>query len=196
MFRSRRRRSLAFTLVEVLAVGAIMSGAHSQGNYTYGLNRANELKGVHNLKQIHLVLRMESMMKGKLPSAVFFPKGDPKKDPKSITRLLKDVPQQMFASPFAPAALKKRGLTFAWNDSVNGKSLDRLPKKTWLLIDIAAFITDPKVPKPRSYMILYADGTAKAVATLPPDIVKAVKTAQAKGKQAESLPDALPAPQR
>ena len=183
MFRSRRRRSLAFTLVEVLAVAAIMSGAHSQGNYRYGVNRANELKGIHNLKQIYLVLWMDSMTTGKLPRAAFFPKGDPKKDPKSITRLLKGVPQQMFVSPFAPAALKKRGLTFAWNDSVNGKSLDRLPRKTWLLIDIAAFINDPKIPKPQSYLILYADGTAKAVQTLPPDIVKAVKKAQAKGKK-------------
>lgn len=188
MFRSRRRRTLAFTLVEVLAVAAIMSGAHSQGNYRYGVNRANEVKGVHNLRQIHLMLQMESMATGKLPSAAFFPKGDPKKDPKSITRLLKGVPQQMFVSPFAPAALKKRGLTFAWNDTVNGKSLDRLPRKTWLLADIAAFITDPKIPKPPMYLLLYADGTAKAVQTLPPDIVKAVKDARTRSEKKVETP--------
>ena len=34
-------------------------------------------------------------------------------------------------------------------------------------------------PKPKSYLILYADGRAKAVNTLPPDIVNA---AQAKSK--------------
>jgi prepilin-type N-terminal cleavage/methylation domain-containing protein len=185
MFRSRRRRALGFTLIEVLAATAIMAGAHSQGNYQYGISRANEVKGVHNLKQIHMMLRMQSMTTGKLPAAAFFPKGDPKKDPKSITRLLKGVPQQMFVSPFAPRALQKRGLTYAWNDAVNGKSLDRLPRTTWLLIDIAAFITDPKVPKPKSYIVLYADGRAMAVDVLPPDIVKTVKQAQAKGKKAE-----------
>lgn len=185
MFRSRsrsRRRTLGFGLIEVLAATSIIAGLHSQGNYRYAVNQANEVKGVHNLKQIHMMLRMQTMMSGKLPNAVFFPKGDPKKDPKSITRLIKGVPQQMFISPFAPRALKKKGLTFAWNDTVNGKSLDRLPRNTWLLIDIAAFTADPKLPKPKSYLILYADGRAKAVDTLPPDIVKAVKAAQAKGK--------------
>lgn len=185
MFRSRsrsRRRTLGFGLIEVLAATSIIAGLHSQGNYRYAVNQANEVKGVHNLKQIHMMLRMQTMMSGKLPNAVFFPKGDPKKDPKSITRLIKGVPQQMFISPFAPRALKKKGLTFAWNDTVNGKSLDRLPRNTWLLIDIAAFTADPKLPKPKSYLILYADGRAKAIDKLPPDIVKAVKAAQAKGK--------------
>jgi len=185
MFRSRsRRRTLGFTLVEVLAATSIIAGMHSQGNYTYVVNRANETKGIHNLKQIHMMLRMQTMTTGKLPNAVFFPKGDPKKDPKSITRLIKGVPQQMFISPVAPRALKKKGLTFAWNDTVNGKSLDRLPRNTWLLIDIAAFIADPKLPQPKSYLILYADGRAKTIDKLPPDIVKAVKAAQAKGKGA------------
>jgi len=183
MFRSRsRRRTLGFTVVEVLAATPIIAGLHSQGNYAYVVNRANETKGIHNLKQIHMMLRMQTITTGKLPNAAFFPKGDPKKDPKSITRLIKGVPQQMFISPVAPRALKKKGLTFAWNDTVNGKSLDRLPRNTWLLVDIAAFIADPKLPKPKSYLILYADGRAKAVNTLPPDIVKAVKAAQAKGK--------------
>jgi hypothetical protein len=51
------------------------------------------------------------------------------------------------------------------------------------LIDIAAFITDPNVPKPTSYLVLYANGDAMAVDTLPPDIVKAVQEAQEKGKK-------------
>ncbi len=193
MFRLRsRRKRLAFTLVEVLAATTIMAGLHSQGNYTYGINRANELKGVHNLKQIHMLLRMQCMT-AKLPNAAFYPKGDPKKDPKSIIRLIPGAPQQLFVSPFAPSGLKKKGLTFAWNDAVNGKELERLPRNTWLLVDLAAFITDPNLPKPKSFLILYADGRADAVETLPPDILKAVKKAQEQGKAEVKESEAKPA---
>jgi len=199
MFRSRfRRKSLGFTLIEVLGVTALMAGLHSRGDYRYAVNRANEVKGIHNLRQIHLLLRVQCMTK-KLPKAAFHPKGDPKKDPKSILRLLRGAPAQLFISPFAPEALKKKGLTFAWNDTVNGKRLDRLPKKTWLLVDLAAFIADPKVPKPKRYLVLYADGRAVAVDAPPADIVKAVKAAQKKagaqqGAQCEPTPGPAPGP--
>jgi len=182
MFFHRNRRRRGFGLAEVLIVGAIVAGAHSEGNYTYAINEANRVKGVHNLKQIYTILQIESMT-DRLPSPAFYPKGDPKTDPTSIVRIMKDVPPEMFISPFAPEALKKTGLTFVWNDTVNGKQLDQLPKGTWLMIDIAAFITDPNVPKPTSYLVLYANGDAMAVDTLPPDIVKAVQEAQEKGKK-------------
>ena len=61
MFRSRaRRRSAGFTLVEVLVVTGIMGGlqSQSQGNWRYGISKANEIKGIHNLKQIHLGIGM------------------------------------------------------------------------------------------------------------------------------------------
>ena len=114
-----------------------------------------------------------------LPKAAFYPKGDPKKDPKSILRLVPGAPKELFVSPFAPEGLKRKGLSFAWNDAVNGKDISLLGKKTWLLVDLAAFIADAKVPKPTRYLVLYADGTAKSVRELPPDIVEAVKKAQA-----------------
>ena len=176
-----RRKVLAFTLVEVLVVSGLMAGMHAKGRYGYAINQASELKGKHSLKQIHVLLSMHCMMNDKLPKAAFYPKGDPKKDPKSIIRLLgRGANPKLFVSPFAPEALKKKGLTYAWNDSVNGKSIDRLPKDTWLLVDLAAFVTDPKVPKPSKYLILYADGRALAVKKLPADIQKAVKDAAAK----------------
>jgi prepilin-type N-terminal cleavage/methylation domain-containing protein len=181
MFRSRaRRRSAGFTLVEVLVVTGIMGGlqSQSQGNWRYGISKANEIKGIHNLKQIHLLLQMQAMT-GRLPNAAFYPEGDPKKDPKSILRLVQGAPHQLFVSPFAPPALQEKGLTFAWNDKVNGKDLDQASRE-WLLVDLAAFIADPKIPKPRKYLILYGNGRAIATATLPPDIVKAVKEAEAK----------------
>ena len=181
MLRSNsRRKSLGFTLVEVLAVTGIMAGLHSGGNYRYGVSKANEIKGVSNLKQIHMLLQMQCITGG-MPRAAFYPKGDPRKDPKSIVRLIQGAPPQMFVSPFAPEPLRQKGLTFAWNDRVNGRPLSSVPGNTWLLIDLAAFIADPKVPKPTKYLILYANGKAMAVSTLPPDIDRAVKKAKAKG---------------
>jgi hypothetical protein len=175
-----RRKVMAFTLVEVLVVSGLITGMHAKGRYGYAISHATEMKGIHNLKQIHLLVRMHCMM-NKLPKAAFYPKGDPKKDPKSIIRLLgRGASPKLFVSPFAPDALKKKGLTYAWNDTVNGKSLDRLPKNTWLLVDLAAFVADPKVPKPSKYLILYADGRALALKKLPADIQKAVKDARAK----------------
>ncbi len=177
-FRSRRRL-LAFALIEVMAATAIMSSLQSQGGaYRYAVTMANELNGVNNLRQVHMLLQIE----GRLPKAAFYPKGNPKKDPKSIVRLIKGAPPQLFISPFAPEALKKKGLTYAWNDTVHRKDPSRLPRKTWLLIDLPAFIADPKIPKPTRYLVLYADGTAAAIDRPPSDIVKAVKAAQAKVK--------------
>ena len=184
MFVTRRKRALGFTIVEVLAVTGLIAGLHSQGNYGYAINQANEVKGINNLKQIHILL-MAQTITAKLPDAAFYPKDDPTKDPKSILRLIQGAPPELFVSPFAPAALKQKGLTFAWNDAVNGKDLDALPRNTWLLVDLAAFIADPKIPKPGTYLILYADGRAVAADTLPPDIVNAVKEAQAKPPEAQ-----------
>ena len=187
-FRSRRRL-LAFTLVEVMAVTAIMSGLQSQGGGVYrdAVTSANQIRGIHNLKQVHMLLQAQCIME-RLPKAAFYPKGDPKKDPQSIVRLIPGAPPELFISPFAPEALKKKGLTYAWNDSVNGKDLDRLPRKTWLLIDLPAFIADPKLPKPTRYLVLYADGSAEAIDRPPGDIVRAVKEAQAKAGRQKTSP--------
>ncbi len=174
-----RRRILGVTLVEILTVTSILSGLNSQSNFRYAINKANELKGINNLRQIHLLLQAQCIAGG-YPNAAFYPQGDPRKDPKSILRLVQGAPPQLFVSPFAPDALQEKGLTFAWNDSVNGKSPDQVPGTTWLLIDIAAFIADPSIPKPGSYLVLYADGRAEAVSEPPADIVKQVKEAEAK----------------
>jgi len=183
MFTSRtRRRQAGFTLIEVLAVTGLMAGLHSQGNYQYAISKANEIKGLSNLRQLHLLLRMQCISGG-LPRAAFYPKGDPKKDPKSIVRLVPGAPPQLFISPFAPEPLRQKGLTYAWNDKVNGRGIDAVPGNTWLMIDLAAFIADPNLPKPRKYLVLYANGKAEAVVNPPPDILKAVRAARAKGRK-------------
>lgn len=182
MLRFRtRRRTLGFTLIEVMAVSGIMATLHGQGGFRYAITRANQVRGINNLKQIHMLLQAQCIG-GQLPSAAFYPKGDPKKDPKSIVRLIQGAPQEIFISPFAPEGLRKKGLTFAWNDTVNGKQLDLLPRDTWLLIDLAAFIADPKVPRPSTYLVLYANGRAEAVRTVPRDIEQAVNKARTSGE--------------
>jgi len=99
-----RRKTLAFTLVEVLVVSGLMAGMHARGNYGYAINQANETKGKAHLKQIYLLVQMHSMM-NKLPKAAFYPKGDPK----SIIRLLgRGADPRLFVSPFAPEALRRR----------------------------------------------------------------------------------------
>lgn len=182
MLRARsRRKPLGITLIEVMAATAIMSGLQSQsgGNLRYGITKAREIQGISNLRQIHMILMLQSMT-SRLPNAAFYPKGDPRKDPKSIMRILRNVPASMWVSPFAPDPLRKKGLTFAWNTDANGRTLDSLRPNTWLLMDLAAFIADPKVARPKKYLILYASGRAEAVAMLPPDILKAVKAARKK----------------
>jgi len=178
----RRRRRAGFTLIEVMAVTGLMAGLHSQGNYQYALSKANEIKGLQQLRQLYMLIQMQAMTGG-FPKAAFYPKDDPTKDPKSIVRLVSGAPPQLFVSPFAPEALRQKGLTYAWNDTVNGKPAGSLPGNTWLLIDLAAFIADPNVPRPRKYLVLYANGKVDAVTAPPPDIIRAVKAAHAKLKK-------------
>ena len=189
MFLSHRhcRRSLGFTLIEVMAVSGIMSSLASQGGYHYAIDKANEVKGVNNLKQIYMLIQAQAMGEG-MPAAAFYPKGDPKKDPQSILRLLQGASPELFVSPFAAEGLKQKGLTFVWNDTVNGKDPGLLKQDTWLLIDLAAFSADPSVPKPKKYLVLYADGRSLAIDTLPADIDKAVKEAQGKLESAQPKP--------
>ena len=194
MFRlPTRRRLAAFTLIEVMVVSGIMTGLQSQGGYRYAINAANQAKGVNNLQQIYGLLQAQSVGAA-LPEAAFYPKGDPRKDPKSILRLIEGAPAALFVSPFAPDALQKKGLTYAWNDTVNGKDISQLPQDTWLLVDMAAFIVDPNMEKPERYLVLYADGRAEASPNPPADIIEAVKAAQAKAKApAAPKPAAKPA---
>lgn len=181
MFAAKsHRRPLGVSIVEVLAITALMQGLHGQGNYQYAINKANELKGLNNLRQIYLLLQVQGMTEG-LPAAALYPEGDPLKDPKSIVRQIRNAPPQLFVSPFAPPALQEKGLSYAWNSALNGKALDAVPRTAWLLIDAAALIADPKIPKPGKYLVLYADGRTEAVSEPPADILKAVKEAEQKG---------------
>ena len=190
--KSRRRRA-GFTLVEVLVVTGLMSGLHSGGNYRYAVSKANEIRGLSNLRQLHLLLQMQCMTGG-LPRADFYPKGDPTKDPKSIVRLVQGAVPQLFISPFAPEPLRQKGLTYAWNDTVNGKPISSVPRNTWLLIDLAAFIADPNVPRPTKYLVLYASGKTEAVTAPPPDIIKAVRAARVKAAKDRPATRKAPSP--
>jgi hypothetical protein len=64
----------------------------------------------------------------------------------------------------APQQFQKAGLTFVWNSGVNGKLLDDLPPRTWLVMDMngAAYVVPELVPRNGDgYLVLYADGSVK-----------------------------------
>jgi len=190
----RQRRRAGFTLVEVMAVTGIMAGLHGQGNYQYAISKANEVRGLQQLRQLYMLIQMQALT-GTFPKAAFYPKDDPLKDPTSIVRLVPSAPKELFLPPFAPEALRQKGLTYAWNDSLSGKPADSAPGNTWMLIDLAAFIADPSVPRPHKYLVLYANGKVEAVTTPPPDIINAVKAAHAKLKKDKPASDTKPSTQ-
>ena len=178
-FRTMRRRG--FGLIEVMTVTAIVSSLQTN-SYQGVRDRAVAIKCQHNLKQIALVL----MTSGALPNAAFYPKGDPKSDPQSLRVLLKQIPGEMLVCPSMPAALKEKGLTFLWNDQLNGKSL--LAARTWVLIEMSCLAEKPVAPHSGNFHILYTDGSVKSVSQPPKEIREMLSEARAKLKAKKSRP--------
>ena len=166
-----------FTLTEMLLVTTIVTGGGA-GVYTNAKNKAYEVACQSNLKQFNTALELFIMDNGTLPSAKFFPE-KPDEDTKSIKVILKaqGVPGEIFVCPSASDDLKKIGLTYIWNDELNGKSPDTLPDagKTWLMVDMNA-VTEKVSPAHRDgYNVLYADGTAGWSNTIRDEISKEKK---------------------
>lgn len=172
---NRRKRKRGFTLIEVLAAAAIVTGVSSK-SYKNVHDRAAAMKCQHNLRQIGMIL----MTSGPLPKAAFYPKGDPMKDPKSIRVLLsKKVPGEMFVCPAAPPELAKKGLTFLWNDKLNGRSMMGV-RKTWVLIEMNCLGKPAVAPHMGKYHVLYTDGSVATVTQPPKEIMDALTKASKK----------------
>jgi prepilin-type processing-associated H-X9-DG protein len=172
---ARRRRSmLAFSLVEVMVVSAIVTSIPA-AQYARAKQKAYEVRCMQNLQQIGQLVTMFHDSEGTYPDAVFFP-SDALNDPKSIVKVLENagypVPPEMWICPGAPLELAARKLTFVYNDKCAGRADLKAPNKAWLLVEVNCVSKSVPPPHPGGYNVLCADGHVVTTAQLPSDLVK------------------------
>lgn len=187
MKATRTGRMVAgFTLVELMAVGAILSQIPS-ANYTQVKQRAKQIVCMQQLQQIGKLLQMYVISNDKYPNAAFFPK-DPFAGQDSIRVILEghaSAPRvgrrgggaSIWVCPSEPEALKKKGLTYVYNDALAGKRNLRNPSKKWVLIEVNCVSAKAPKPHPGGYNILFADGHVITSNRLPRKITQAHRAA-------------------
>jgi len=166
MLRRKITRRAAFTLLEVMVVTTIMT---SQANNYGNVRRLAYQKSCeNNLRQIYMGLTMYEMTHGGLPRAKFYPK-NPRTDRNSIVRMMGADYAPMFVCPVFPEEIKKKGLTYIYNDTLAGLSLDQVPnaRETWLMTEMNAVTDKAPMPHPGGFHILYADGRIEVTRERP-----------------------------
>jgi hypothetical protein len=154
------------------------------------LAKAHETEMRVYMSQIYTALRMYSDDNdGRLPTADLYP--DIRKDPqacvrsgRSIRRILQGYAgdPKIWVAHHAPERFKKAGLTYVWNPALNGKTIESLPGRTWLLMDMngAGYAIPDLIPRNQNgYLVLWTDGQVKLERT-PPVIVKEADAAKLK----------------
>lgn len=184
MLRLARRRTRAQGLAEVAVVCSIMTTLASGGaGAAWGVrSKAHETEMRVYMKQMYTAIQMFcGDHDDKLPRADFYP--DTRRDANACTKSRRSIVVQLggyvgdnriFVASEAPEKFKKAGLTYVWNTAVNGKQLDQLPPKTWLLMDMnaAAYAIPDLVPRSKNgYLVLWSDGSVKFEVN-PPQVVK------------------------
>jgi type II secretory pathway pseudopilin PulG len=187
-----RRRARAQGLAEVAVVCSIMSSlAGSGGSAAWSvMAAARQTEARVYMKQIYMAVTMYADDNdGRLPRADLYPdlRRDPQaclRSPKSIRRILSGYAPdaKLWVSSAAPDKFQKAGLTYVWNVGVNGKQLDSLPGRTWLLMDMnaAGYVIPDLIPRADSYLVLYSDGSVK-LEHVPPQLVPNADADQLKG---------------
>lgn len=199
----RRRRFRGQGLAEVAVVCAIMTSmGGGNGAVWQTLNAARRAVATNQLRQIHAALVMQADDNdGQLPAALFYPdlrrnRNAARTDPRSIVNQVSGLPGAVWVSPAAPATFQDAGLTYVWNTSVNGQSLDALSADTWLLADMnaAGWLLPDLIPRSTHYLVLYADGRVE-YQTEPPQLLPANQAAnlRAQVQQAGGQAGAPPA---
>ena len=171
-FPRSKRWILAFSLTELMAVSAIVTSIPA-AQYARAKQKAVQMQCVNNLQEIGKSIIMYQMSEGHYAKAIFFPK-KPFSDPSSIATILQEsgaaLPREMWVCPAAPAVLKKRGITFIYNDKFGGRSMLPKPEKAWLMIEVNCVSTKVPPPHPQGYNILFADGHVITSKRLPKSI--------------------------
>lgn len=189
IFRKSARRARGAALAEVVALAATLSSLGAAA-FSGSKSSANKTACAAHLTKLGKALKMYALDNyGKLPSCKLYPGAKAKTDPKSIRKALAEYIStgSTFTCGGAPSKINGYGLGYLWNDAVNGKSLRKLPKTTWLMTDVTAVkaainsktaaakkINLKAIPPAHSggYNILYADGRVKFSKTPPKITVK------------------------
>ena len=194
MLKRRLAEMAAFTLVEVVVVTGIMMA--ESNNYGDVKRIAYQQSCANNLRQLYQGLMAYDMQNGGLPQAAFFPK-NPRQDPKSLVQILGQNWAASLVCPVFPGAIKDKGLTYLYNDSLAGQSLDQIENasETWLLVEMNAISPEVPMPHPGGFNTLYADGQVKVTKKIPDVFVEMQKKAAAeKETQPPTSPTPVPAP--
>lgn len=160
-----------FTLTELMVVTAIVTSI-PVGTYLKVKQKAVETECLNNMRQVGIAIVAFQTSNGEYPKAAFFPE-KPRTDEDSIRVILGDeLGEKVWVCPAMPDALKDKGLTWVYNDTIGGKSSVKDPAKTWILIEFSC--VSKKVPPahPGGYNIVYADGHVATSRQLPEDITK------------------------
>lgn len=176
MYR-KQSKIFGFTLTEMLIVTAIITSIPTS-KYVRVKKMAYQTQCNSNLRNISIALISFKMdYDDIMPKAEFYPKNIDGK--KSIVTLLSDYlggtnfknhyDNSPWVCPGLPVKLRKKGLSFIYNDSIAGKR-PRRPSETWVLIEMNAVSAKIPAPHPKGYNILFADGSIQTTKTLPKDI--------------------------
>jgi len=165
MLKKRKLKRAAFTLLEVMVVMTIMT---SQAN-NYGDVKKIAYQKVceNNLRQLYQGLMMQEITDGGLPDAAFFPK-HPKADPRSLVNIMGPAWAESLVCPVFPSAIKDKGLTYLYNDTLAGQTLDSVGGDTWVLMEMNAVSDEIPMPHPGGFHVLYANGRIRCLKEIPP----------------------------
>ncbi|HBC88008.1 MAG TPA: hypothetical protein DCZ94_13740 [Lentisphaeria bacterium] len=165
-----------FTLTELLAVTAIVTSIPA-GAYLKVKQKGLEVECMNNMRQVGQAIVAFQLESGEYPKAAFFPE-KPKTDKNSIRVILGDAlgsGDKVWICPAMPDAMKEKGLTWVYNDTIAGKATIKDPDKTWILIEFTCVSNiSKKTPSahPGGFNIVYADGHVETMKVLPEDITK------------------------
>lgn len=163
--RLKLLNNIGFVMIDILLVSSIV-GIIPISVYLVAMKSAKGAECLSNLKNIYIGLQLYESDFEKMPDAKFYPESATT-DPRSIINILGryvDDPR-VYICPSMPDELKKRSLTYIWNDSYNNNFLDTLRNKSssWVMTDMT--IVDIKIPPPHqgSFNVLFLDGHAEGV---------------------------------